>query len=319
MRHATAVRRLRLIAERAQQVCGWWEEGTGLVAVHAFGEVVEPPTESGAVEVVQVVLVVHAEPDQVPWCARPPEFAGLPYVLELEKAPVDWYFWPAALPVGNHAVVGAVRIWDRAEGVDGAALAALAAGRAEPFRPPPPGAIRRRQQTEEDLAAALAHLRRVRDRYWQRKWRSEHHTAGMYPENHLWDAVHGYLDLLAVTEAAVGGGTAQPSPGRPADPGHGEVGDPRHGEGREPGADVGGPPGTGTGSAVDPAAGPDAGADGVGADGVEPGEVPVAGPGPASEDGPADAAPDGASPGDAPPARASRTSSRSSPSRRTKR
>ena len=27
-------------------------------------------------------------------------------------------------------------------------------------------------------------------------WRSDHRGIGVYPENHLWDAVHAYLDLL---------------------------------------------------------------------------------------------------------------------------
>ncbi|MEJ2579727.1 MAG: hypothetical protein P8Z68_11650, partial [Kineosporiaceae bacterium] len=144
MRHATAVRRLRLIAERAQQVCALWDEGTGLAAVHAFGEVVEPPGERASVEVVQVLLTVHAAADEVPWCARPPQFAGLPYVLELEKAPVDWYFWPAAIPVGNHVVTGPVLIWDRTAGIRTDALDALAAGRAEPLRQPRPGPAQRR-------------------------------------------------------------------------------------------------------------------------------------------------------------------------------
>jgi len=32
--------------------------------------------------------------------------------------------------------------------------------------------------------------------YWDHRWRSAHRGSGTYPENHLWDAIHGYLDLL---------------------------------------------------------------------------------------------------------------------------
>jgi hypothetical protein len=117
-------------------------------------------------------------------------------VLELDKAPIDWFFWPDATPVGNHVVEGAVRVWDREDGVDTEALDAIAAGRPDEFRLSPPGEARRRQHVTDDLDTALRHLRYLRDHYWQRTWRGDHHAAGMAPENHLWDAVHGYLDLL---------------------------------------------------------------------------------------------------------------------------
>ena len=32
--------------------------------------------------------------------------------------------------------------------------------------------------------------------------RREHKGLGVYPEDHLWRATHGYLDLLAATRAA---------------------------------------------------------------------------------------------------------------------
>jgi hypothetical protein len=197
MRHATAVRRLRTIAERCQQVCGLWADHEGLVAVHAFGQVLDPAGErGGSLDVVQIALVVQQDLEQVTWCVRPPEYAGLGYVLELEKAPVDWYFRPAALPIGNHVIVRPLQIWDRRAGVDERALTALAAGEAEPLRAPAlrPEVLHR--QLTEELTAALVHLERIRDDYWQRDWRSHHKTIETFPEHHLWDAVHGYLDLL---------------------------------------------------------------------------------------------------------------------------
>lgn len=38
--------------------------------------------------------------------------------------------------------------------------------------------------------------------YREREWRREHKGLGVYPEEHLWRATHGYLDLLAATRAA---------------------------------------------------------------------------------------------------------------------
>jgi hypothetical protein len=37
----------------------------------------------------------------------------------------------------------------------------------------------------------------VRDRHWDDlDWRRSHHRDGRYPEDQLWQAVDGYLDLL---------------------------------------------------------------------------------------------------------------------------
>ena len=50
-------------------------------------------------------------------------------------------------------------------------------------------------ESTPDRTDALAHLREVRDRYWDHDWRREHRGYGRYPENELWEAVQGYLDL----------------------------------------------------------------------------------------------------------------------------
>ena len=59
---------------------------------------------------------------------------------------------------------------------------------------PASGAVR--LHLREGLSAALSHLREVRDKYWDHGWRRERRGYGRYPENELWDAVEGYLDLL---------------------------------------------------------------------------------------------------------------------------
>jgi hypothetical protein len=218
MRRATAVHRLRAIAERCQQVCHLWEPDSGLVGVQTFGGVLDPSDEDGSIEVIQIVLVVQEDPEQVTWCSRPPTFSGLPYVLDLEKAPVDWYYRPAAHPVGNHRIVRPLPIWSREDGVHEAALEALAARDADALdrlREDASRPVVLQRQLAEELAAASAHLQRVRDQYWARGWRTAHHVAGTCPENYLWDAVNGYLDLLAAAEGLPGGAVAT-GPGRAA-------------------------------------------------------------------------------------------------------
>jgi len=216
MRHATAVRRLRAIAERCRQVCGLWDLTEGLVGVHAFGPVLDPAGEhGGSLDVVQIAMVVAADPEQVAWCSRPPGYAGLGYVLELEKAPIDWYFRPEALPVGNHLIVRPLLIWDRAAGVAEKELTALAAGQADPLRARQPRPDVLHRQLSQELATSLEYLERVRDGYWERGWRSDHKTLATYPEHHLWDAVHGYLDLRQAVEAGPGA-LPDPEAGRSA-------------------------------------------------------------------------------------------------------
>jgi hypothetical protein len=84
-------------------------------------------------------------------------------------------------------------------GPDEQALAALEArdfGSLDRLVPEPAD---ERLQLRDDMDAALAVLREIRDRYWDRDWRREHRAYGRYPENELWNAVEGYLDLLDAT------------------------------------------------------------------------------------------------------------------------
>jgi hypothetical protein len=91
-------------------------------------------------------------------------------------------------------IVRPLRIWSP-DGVDTAALGSLGGREAEPLRLLPPDPRQEDEQLDFELAASLAYLRSIEDRYWDREWRAEHRGCGIYPENHLWDAVHGYLDL----------------------------------------------------------------------------------------------------------------------------
>jgi hypothetical protein len=192
MRHETALRRLRTIAERCQQASGLWADEPFLVGAYVFGAALEARV---AVDVVQVAFVLNLPPHDLTWCAQPSSCAGLPHLLEIDKAPVQWYWRPALWPVSNHVIDRPLRIWSL-DGPDTVALDALDRGDAETQRLPTPTDADAREQLTKELAASLAHLRRVEDRYWDRDWRNAHHGSGVYPENHLWDAAHSYLDLL---------------------------------------------------------------------------------------------------------------------------
>jgi hypothetical protein len=195
MRHETAVRRLRTIADRCQQASGLWDDEPFLTGAYAFGAVLDIRSD---VDMVQIAFVLNLPPDELTWCALPQSCVGLPSMLQIDKAPVDWYWRPALLPVSNHLIVRPLRIWS-VDGPDITSLDALERGDAEKLRLRAPTEAEAREQLGAELEAALAHLRRVEAGYWEREWRMEHRGLGVYPENHLWDAVHGYLDLLAAS------------------------------------------------------------------------------------------------------------------------
>lgn len=194
----TAVRRLRTIAQRCQQVSGIWQEEPMLLSAWAFGSVLD---HADAMPAVQVAFVLRLPADELTWCAEPQSCSGLPSVLEIDKAPVGWYWRPEVWPVSNHVIRRPLRIWSL-DGLDSDALDALSRREAEPYRLPAPPREQEAEQLIMELEASLAHLRRVKDGFWERNWRSAHKGLGIHPENHLWDAAHGYLDLLAAVGTA---------------------------------------------------------------------------------------------------------------------
>ena len=204
MRHAewvrrdTAVRRLAAIAGNCQRASGLQDDGEPvLAAAYAFGDLLDGAAE---LAVVQVSFVLNLPANELTWCAEPGSCTSLAHLLELDKAPVDWYWRPAVWPVANHVISRPLRIWSAEGGLERAALDALARGSGEPLRLPPASPDDTREQLATELEASLAHLRAVEASYWERDWRRDHRGFGIYPESHLWNAVHGYLDLLAALQ-----------------------------------------------------------------------------------------------------------------------
>jgi hypothetical protein len=192
VRYETAVRRLNTIADRCQQASAVWGDRPLLVGTYAFGAVLDAPAELPAVD---VAFVLDLPADELTWGVEPQSLAGLPALLEIDKAPVRWYWRPAVWPVSNHLIVRPVRIWSL-DGPDTTALQALANRTVEQLRPPAAAPQDLAQQLADERAASLTHLRHVHANYWERNWRSGNRGNGLYPEHHLWNAVHGYLDLL---------------------------------------------------------------------------------------------------------------------------
>ena len=197
MRYSMAVDRLRTIAQTCTRLASLWEDDPLVVGAYVFGELLEG---SQRPERLQLAFVVDLPPDEVTWYTQPTSMAGFAATVGIDKYPCEWYSRPALWPVWNHRIRGPVRFWPLAE-LDETALDALGERRLGDLHRLVPAAAEEAEQLQEELAASLAHLQRVDAAYWERDWRHEHKGLGVYPEDHLWRAAHGYLDLLAATRA----------------------------------------------------------------------------------------------------------------------
>lgn len=193
MQRKAGIRHLRTTAELCERT-GRRDDGDHLlVAAYAFGPILEPVDQ---LDVVQVALVLDLPAADLTWGARPPSCQWLRYVLELDKRPV-WASWrPAEWPVWNHQIRRPLRLWSDVDGVEVEALDALSEGTAESHRSVEPSRDERIEQYRVELDACREHLRTVRDRFWDREWRRDHKGGGDYPEQHLWNAADGYLEML---------------------------------------------------------------------------------------------------------------------------
>jgi len=200
MRYKRAVEKLQILAEACDRMKLFWVDTEPfLKAVYAFGEVVDG---ADPLEAVQVAVAINLPPEEVPWESSPQGADWLADELRLSKGGFV-YFWRSYLdPVWNHHIRGPVRIWSVDGGSDEQALATLEARDFGSLNRLVPEPADERLQLREDLEAALAHLREVRDKYWDRDWRREHRGYGRYPENELWEAVGGFLDLADASRSS---------------------------------------------------------------------------------------------------------------------
>ena len=191
MRYRRAVEKLRLLADACESVKDWPPEDPFLLEAYVFGAVLEG---ADPLDFVEVALVLNLPPDEVSWESSPHGTAWLEDTLRLSKGGFA-YWWRSYLsPVPNHRIRSPVRFWSQ-DGPEEAVLQALAERRFGGLPRLQPSAEAGQEQMAEELDVALRRLRTVHASYWDQDWRREHRGLGRYPENDLWDAVHGYLDL----------------------------------------------------------------------------------------------------------------------------
>ena len=200
MRYKRAIEKLRILAETCERMRGFWfDTEPFLKAVYAFGEVLNG---ADPLDAVQVAVAINLPPEEVPWESNPQGTDWLATELRLSKGGF-MYFWRSYLdPIWNHYIRGPVRVWSVDGGPDGQALAALEARDFGSLHRLVPEPADERLQLRDDVDAALAHMREVRDKYWDPGWRREHQGYGRYPENELWEAVEGFLDLVDASRSS---------------------------------------------------------------------------------------------------------------------
>jgi hypothetical protein len=142
------------LAEACEEIGNWppWDESY-LVTMYAFGDVLEG---ADPLEVVHVVGAIRLPPEEVTWGSSPHGIEWLADRLRPSKGGFE-YWWRSYLDtVWNHYVRSPVRIWSQ-DGVDEAALAALAERRFDDLRRLTPDPVDERLQLRDDLDAALRH------------------------------------------------------------------------------------------------------------------------------------------------------------------
>jgi hypothetical protein len=119
----------------------------------------------------------------VSWRSRPAHLEALAAVLRFPKLPVSWQWRPEQWPVWNHEIDRAVRVWAAAGQLDGVTIEE------------PAGTDELRGELLIERGVGRRHLATVTESLHDKDWRRAHRGAGVYPEDHLWWATAGFLDL----------------------------------------------------------------------------------------------------------------------------
>jgi hypothetical protein len=191
VKRATAIGRLTDVVDGLDRGRGW--PNSTLTAAYVFGAVLEPDAELDRVD---LVFGVDEPPDAVPWMSRPAHLEAFAASLRFTKLPLSWHWRPVQWPVWNHEISRAVRFWTTDGGGDERVLAALGSGRLDDVAFDAPA-------DRDALAAQLVIERDVSRRqlsaltasFYDQAWRRGHRGDGVYPEDHLWRAAAGFVDL----------------------------------------------------------------------------------------------------------------------------
>jgi len=191
MKRSTAIGRLSDVSDgldRARQ----WSNGS-VTAGYVYGALLDGDDD---LEYVSIALVVDEPAESVPWLSRPAHLEALAKFIRLDKLPIAWRWRPAEWPVWNHEIPRAARFWTRDNGRDEHVIGALGTRSIDGIQfAQPTDADSLREQVAVERATARTHLANVTNSFDDREWRRDHKGDGAYPEDTLWAAAAGFVEL----------------------------------------------------------------------------------------------------------------------------
>jgi hypothetical protein len=173
------------------------EIGWPLEELWVAGQLLEPIDE---LEHGSVVLMLHLQPDELPWLAAHPQAEWVGEQLRLGKRPISWHNRPIGWPAWTYRDRRVARFWSATNGVDQAVIEALRSG--DQVKVVEPSRDELDAQLRLELTVSRAHLRSILDSYWDHDWRRAH-RGGTSPEDRLWRAATAVTEIeSALADAA---------------------------------------------------------------------------------------------------------------------
>ena len=156
------------------------------------GELLNGPEE---LETGQVVLVVEASIDELPWNGPYPPGTWLADRLRLTRLPVIWHLRPNGYPAWNPLLHAVVRFWSADGGPDRQVIEQLRKRRLAEIPVVRPSDAELVAQFAVELRQCRRRLRQVLDDYWQPSWRRRVKADGGQPDDWLWRAAQAVREL----------------------------------------------------------------------------------------------------------------------------
>lgn len=191
MKRSTAIGRLSDISGGLDRAKQW--SAVNVTAGCVYGALLDGDDD---LEYVSIALVVDEPAVRVPWMSRPAHLEAMAKLARFDKLPIVWQWRPAEWPVWNHQIPRAACFWSVGGGLDQTVIDALNARVADGLQISHPADVDGLQrQVEIERATARAHLAEVTALFGDREWRRDHRGDGSYPEDTLWAAAAGFIEL----------------------------------------------------------------------------------------------------------------------------
>jgi hypothetical protein len=191
MRYQKALTHVRDVVDAANRLA---QVEPLTTAAYVYAPMVDFPDH---LETTPMAFHVDLSPEKVPWWSEPAACQFFVHSARLDRIPVTAWWRPLQWPVWNHKIVRPVRVWSADGGAYETVLDGLARRDGTALKPAQPTPDEYEAQLHRDLYVSLAHLRRLKDGYFEHPRETDAYDGFSGERSyHLWCAVGGYLDLL---------------------------------------------------------------------------------------------------------------------------